>query len=208
MKDVNGTRVNGKRGMYISNMTINRITWDFIQRHRDEDVRKLALRGCKDPDVDFPFALQQIQGRQKAKDKLRAITKRNRGRNDRQIMAEVKGFMRGWLNYYAIADMKTMMQEWDGWLRRRMRMYIWKQWKKPRTRYNNLVKLGIPEYYAGMTAMSRRGYWFVAKTGALVRAISNERLVKAGYYELSSAYESIRNACVERAVYRTVCTVR
>jgi len=146
--------------------------------------------------------------KKKAKDKLRAITKRNRGRNDRQIMAEVKGFMRGWLNYYAIADMKTMMQEWDGWLRRRMRMYIWKQWKKPRTRYNNLVKLGIPEYYAGMTAMSRRGYWFVAKTGALVRAISNERLVKAGYYELSSAYESIRNACVERAVYRTVCTVR
>lgn len=70
VKEVNGTRVNGKRGMNISNMTINRKTWDFIQRHRDEDVRKLALRGCKDPDVDFPFALQQIQGRQKAKDKL------------------------------------------------------------------------------------------------------------------------------------------
>lgn len=51
-------------------MTINRKTWDFIREHRDEDVRKLALRGCKDPDVDFPFALQQIQGSQKAQDKL------------------------------------------------------------------------------------------------------------------------------------------
>ena len=51
-------------------MIISQNTWDFIRGHRDEDVRQLALRGCKDPDVDFPFALQQIQGRQKAKDKL------------------------------------------------------------------------------------------------------------------------------------------
>jgi len=49
---------------------ISQNTRDFIQRHRDDDVRQLALRGCKDPDVDSPFALQQIQGRQKAKEKL------------------------------------------------------------------------------------------------------------------------------------------
>ena len=145
---------------------------------------------------------------QKAKDKLRALTRRNRGKNVRQVMAEVKRYMQGWLNYYVIASMKNTLAEWNGWLRRRIRMYIWKQWKKPRTKYRNLLKLGIPEKYAWMAAMSRRGYWFTVKTGAVERAISNERLVRAGFFDLSLAYESIQSACVGRAVYRTVRTVR
>ena len=123
-------------------------------------------------------------------------------------MAEVKRYMHGWLNYYGMAEMKNTLKEWDGWLRRRMRAYIWKQWKKPRTKYRNLLKLGIPKKYAEWTANCRRGYWFVAGTTSVSRAISNERLVRAGYFDLSEAYESIKTACVERAVYRTVRTVR
>ena len=145
---------------------------------------------------------------QKAKDKLRKLTRRNRGKNVRQVMAEVKRYMQGWLNYYAIASMKNTLAEWNGWLRRRIRMYIWKQWKKPRTKYRNLLKLGIPEKYAWMAARSRRGYWFTVETGAVKRAISNERLARAGFFDLSLAYESIQSACVGRAVYRTVRTVR
>ena len=144
----------------------------------------------------------------KAKDKLRTLTKRNRGINVRQVMAEVKRYMQGWLNYYGMADMKKTLKEWDAWLRRRLRAYIWKQWKKPRTKYRNLRKLGIPEKYAWMTALSRRKFWFAAGTTSVMRAISNERLVRAGYFDLSEAYESIKTACVERAVYRTVRTVR
>ena len=144
----------------------------------------------------------------KAKNKLRELTRRNRGRNVRQVMAEVKRYMQGWLNYYAIASMKKTMEEWNGWLRRRIRMYIWKQWKKPNTKFRNLLKLGIPEKYAFMTAYSRRGYWFVAGTTSVGRAISNERLASAGFFDLSLAYESIQSDCVGRAVYRTVRTVR
>ena len=145
---------------------------------------------------------------QKAKDTLRKLTRRNRGKNVRQVMAEVKRYMQGWLNYYAIASMKNTLAAWNGWLRRRIRMYIWKQWKKPRTKYRNLLKLGIPEKYAWMAAMSRRGYWFTVETGAVKRAISNERLARAGFFDLSLAYESIQSVCVGRAVYRTVRTVR
>ena len=144
----------------------------------------------------------------KAKNKLRELTRRNRGRNVRQVMAEVKRYMQGWLNYYALASMKNTMAEWNGWLRRRIRMYIWKQWKKPNTKLRNLLKLGIPEKYAFMTAYSRRGYWFVAGTTSVGRAISNERLASAGFFDLSLAYESIQSDCVGRAVYRTVRTVR
>ena len=96
----------------------------------------------------------------KAKNKLRALTKRNRGVNVRKVMAEIKRYMTGWLNYYAIASMKTRMKEWDEWLRRRIRMYIWKQWKKTKTKLRHLMHLGVPEYFARMAAGSRRGYWF------------------------------------------------
>lgn len=144
----------------------------------------------------------------KAKNRLRAITKRNRGVNVRKVMQEIKVYMTGWLNYYGIASLKTKMREWDEWLRHRIRAYIWKQWKKPKTKRKNLMKLGVPEYYAHMAANSRRGYWFTANTGAVTRGITNERLTRAGFFELSPAYESIQTACIGRAVYRTVRTVR
>lgn len=144
----------------------------------------------------------------KAKNRLRAITKRNRGVNARKVMQETKVYMTGWLNYYGIASLKTKMQEWDEWLRHRIRAYIWKQWKKPKTKLKNLMKLGVPECYAHMAANSRRGYWFTANTGAVTRGITNERLIRAGFFELSPAYESIQTACIGRAVYRTVRTVR
>lgn len=76
------------------------------------------------------------------------------------------------------------------------------------TKLRNLVKLGVPEYYAHMAANSRRGYWFTANTGAVTRRITNERLTRAGFFELSPAYESIQSACIGRAVYRTVRMVR
>ena len=144
----------------------------------------------------------------KAKNRMRAITKRNRGVNVRKVMQEIKVYMTGWLNYYGIASLKTKMREWDEWLRHRIRAYIWKQWKKPKTKRKNLMKLGVPEYYAYMAANSRRGYWFTVNTGAVTRGITNERLTRAGFFELSPAYESIQTACIGRAVYRTVRTVR
>ena len=123
-------------------------------------------------------------------------------------MQEIKVYMTGWLNYYGIASLKTKMREWDEWLRHRIRAYIWKQWKKPKTKLKNLMKLGVPEYYAYMAANSRRGYWFTVNTGAVTRGITKERLTRAGFFELSPAYESIQTACIGRAVYRTVRTVR
>ena len=132
---------------------------------------------------------------QKARKKLILLTKRNRGRNVRKVMAEVKIFIRGWLGYFHVAEMKRNMQSWDEWLRRRIRMYIWKQWKKPRTRVQNLLKLGIPEWAACICGNSRKGYWRVADTTTLKRAISNERLAAAGYFSIAGYYESL-HLCV------------
>ena len=79
-------------------------------------------------------------------------------------MTEAKRYIHGWLNYHAIASMKNTLAEWNGWLCGRIRMHIWKQWKKLQTNFRNLRKHGIPERYAWMAAISRRGYWVSAKT--------------------------------------------
>ena len=127
----------------------------------------------------------------KAKEKLRRLTGRSQGRNVRAVMQNVKTFMQGWLGYYHIASMKETMKDWNGWLRRRIRMYIWKQWKKPGTKVRNLKKLGIPESRAYMWGNTRLGYWRIAGTAVLSRSITNERLAQAGYFDISSKYESL-----------------
>ena len=127
----------------------------------------------------------------KAKEKLKALTSRSQGRNVRVVTHKVKVYMQGWLGYYSIADMKNTIDDWNGWLRRRIRMYIWKQWKKPKTRVKNLLKLGIPEWAAYNYGNSRKGYWRMSGTTTLNNALSNERLAQAGYFDISQKYKSL-----------------
>lgn len=127
----------------------------------------------------------------KAKQRLKELTSRRQGRNVRVVMKKVKEYIRGWLGYFGIARMRNTMKEWDGWLRRRFRMYIWKQWKKPRTRVRNLMKLGLPEWRACEVAYSRKAYWRSARHASVQAAISNERLAQAGYDSILDRYESL-----------------
>lgn len=128
----------------------------------------------------------------KAKKKLKELTSRSQGRNVRQVMEKVKVYIRGWIGYYYVADMKRILQSWSEWLRRRLRMYIWKQWKKPKTKVQNLRKLGIPEWQAYQWGNSRLGYWRIAGSPVLSRSITNEKLVQAGYYDFPAQYERLR----------------
>lgn len=128
----------------------------------------------------------------KAKKKLKELTSRSQGRNVRQVMEKVKIYIRGWIGYYYVADMKRILQSWSEWLRRRLRMYIWKQWKKPKTKVQNLRRLGIPEGQAYQWGNSRLGYWRIARSPVLSRSITNEKLVQAGYYDFPAQYERLR----------------
>ena len=93
------------------------------------------------------------------------------------------------LGYFGIASIKTTMQEWDGWLRRRYRCYIWKQWKKPRKRAKSLIQLGIPEWQAWAVSNCRKAYWHMAKNGHVQRAISTEKLAQRGYKSILELHE-------------------
>ncbi len=115
----------------------------------------------------------------------------NRGRNIRQVMQEIQIYIRGWLGYFYIASMKRTLTSWNQWLRRRIRMYIWKQWKKPRTRIAALRKLGIPDLQAYEWGNTRLGYWRIAASPILNCSITDEKLAQAGYFNLPAQCERL-----------------
>lgn len=125
----------------------------------------------------------------KMKDRIRKITEKSKGwsnENRRQKLAE---YVRGWINYYKLADMKTLMTKTDEWLLRRIRAIYWKQWKKVKTRYRNLRALKLEEWQVQQLANSRKGYWRTAKM--LSVALTNKIIARLGYISMSDYYLKI-----------------
>jgi RNA-directed DNA polymerase len=96
--------------------------------------------------------------------------------------------IRGWVNYFKLADMKNLLQGLDEWTRSRVRVVTWKRGKKIRTRFENLKRAGIREEQAWMWANTRKGYWRTAHSPILTRALSKERFKRAGYLNLLDYY--------------------
>ena len=117
---------------------------------------------------------------QKFEQKLKDITSRSNAMSIGDKITKLNQVIRGWINYFRIADMKHVMTKIGERLRHRLRMCIWKYWKKIKTKYKALRQLGISHENAYMVANTRRGYYWVASTIVLHMAISNERLKKKG----------------------------
>ena len=117
---------------------------------------------------------------QKFKDKIKKITSRSNAMSISDKIIKLNQVIRGWINYFKIADMKYLMRRISEHTRHRLRMCIWKYWKRPETKQKELRKLGISEHDAYMVANTRRGYYWVAKTVILHVAISNKNLRQKG----------------------------
>lgn len=128
----------------------------------------------------------------KFKDTIRKLTSRKQGNSIKVILANVKRYTTGWLGYYYIADMKTRIQAFNEWIRRRIRQILWKQWKKTKARHDNLKRLGIPDGKAWEWAYSRLGYWRVAGSWILTMSLTNKYLASIGYDDISKRYEVLR----------------
>ena len=128
----------------------------------------------------------------KLKDHLRLLTSRSNGWGHEYRKLRLNWYVRGWMSYFRLADMGHFLRELDSWLRRRIRMCIWKGWKRVRTRYRNLQKLGIPENRVRIGAFSRKGYWRLAGSPILGEAMSDDRLRKAGYLFFSDQYRIVK----------------
>lgn len=124
--------------------------------------------------------------------RIRTLTCRSNGWGNERRKQELRQFIRGWVNYFRMADMKGLLPKIDQWYRRRLRMIIWKQWKRIKTRFRNLLKLGISKYKVREFANTRKGYWHIANSPILTRTITTERLAKAGYPFFMDCYRNVR----------------
>lgn len=132
--------------------------------------------------------LLTVHPKTKMKAKLKELTSRSNGWGHERRKQKLKEYIRGWIGYYHLAQIKRLCLETDEWLRRRIRMCIWKCWKKPKTRITNLKRCGIAEWQAYQWGNTRLGYWRIAASPILTRAISNENLRKAEYVTLTDSY--------------------
>lgn len=122
------------------------------------------------------------------KEKIRQITNRNTGISMEYRLKKLNQYTVGWINYYGIAKAKTRVKQLDEWIRRRLRTCIWKQWKKVKTRFNNLIKLGIPKYKAWEYANTRKGYWRISNSPILNKTLTNQHFANLGFKSISERY--------------------
>ena len=128
----------------------------------------------------------------KLKDKLRETTGRSNGMSIEGRKTKLNQIIRGWVRYFKLADMKAIMQSIDEWLRRRIRMITWKRWKKVRTKFENLRKLGVAKEKAWEWANTRKSYWHTANSWILATTLTNARFEKQGYLSLLKYYLEVR----------------
>jgi group II intron reverse transcriptase/maturase len=125
--------------------------------------------------------------------KLKELTMRSDGKSHKSRKIKLKLLIRGWIEYFKLADMKKFLEKTDAWLRRRIRMCIWKSWKKNKTRFKNLILLGIERQKAWMWANTHKSYWHIANSPILSYSITNAMLRKAGYVFLSDMYATVHH---------------
>lgn len=125
---------------------------------------------------------------ERIKQKMKAALKRNDPTPSKGKIKKIEAVIRGWVNYFSIAKAKSWMEKLDKLVRTRLRIGIWKQWKKVGTRMRNLIKLGIGRQKAYEWSNSRKGYCRVAHSPVLCKALNNEYLTRQGYIGFANYY--------------------
>ena len=129
---------------------------------------------------------------EKMKAKIKKLTSRSNGWGNARRKETLRQYITGWVQYFKLADMDKLLLKVDQWYRRRLRMVIWKQWKRIKTKLTNLIKLGVKKSKAWEWANTRKSYWRIAGSYILSTAITNDRLREAGYVFLSEYYRKVR----------------
>ena len=127
----------------------------------------------------------------KFKDRVREITRRNRGVSMSHRMLELRRYFQGWVGYFSIVRMKTYFEDLDKWVRRRIRACYWKQWRKSRTRIANLRKLGVGRDQAVTHGMSSKGAWVMSSSQAVHEALSIAYLTQTGLASLLTIWRKL-----------------
>ena len=127
----------------------------------------------------------------KMKNKIRELANRSNGWGNEYRALKLTQFIRGWVNYFGMADMKALLTKTDEWLRHKIRAIYWKQWKKVRTKFKELKKLGVDKEKAWICANMRNGNWYCSGYFVLQTAFNNKKLRELGYPTFTEFYLKI-----------------
>ncbi|WP_198592026.1 group II intron reverse transcriptase/maturase [Kyrpidia spormannii] len=141
-------------------------------------------------EIRIRLARQSID---RVKTKIRTLTARNTPIAMEERIRRLNTYLGGWIGYFALAETPSIFEEIDGWIRRRLRMCLWKQWKRVRTRYRELRALGLPEWVVHPFANARKGPWRMAH-GPMNRALGNAYWQAQGLMSLTERYRRLRQA--------------
>ncbi|QTD40341.1 group II intron reverse transcriptase/maturase [Sporosarcina sp. Te-1] len=126
------------------------------------------------------------------KNKIREITSRKKPYPMVYRVEKINQYLMGWCGYFALADTPSVFVHFDSWIRRRLRMCMWKDWKLPRTKVRKLIGLGVERRKAYEWGNSRKGYWRISNSPILHRALGNSYWSSQGLKSLISRYEALR----------------
>lgn len=125
------------------------------------------------------------------KSRIKELTSRSNGIGEKARVEKLRSYIIGWVNYFKIADMKGLLTSTDKWMRRRVRMIYWKQWKRVKTRFAKLQSLGMPKQKAWEYANTRKGYWRISNSPVLSLTLGNKVLSGLGYLFFSEYYRRV-----------------
>jgi len=116
------------------------------------------------------------------KERIRELTDRNSGKSLAQIIYKLNQYLRGWWNYYRLSETRHFLKSLNGWIIRRLRCVLWKQWKNPRTKIRNLLKRGISHKHAVFCGCARKKHWRMSRVKWVIVALPNKYFLDLGLY--------------------------
>ena len=128
------------------------------------------------------------------KQKLKELFRRGRGWSLARTIRELNPILRGWIAYYRLSDVSGVFEELDAWIRRRLRLILWRQWKRPRTRLKELRKRGLDENRAAESAYNGRGPWWNAGASHTNQVVPNRLLSRMGLVSLVQEKKRLASA--------------
>ena len=140
-----------------------------------------------------PRLMPQPQSVERRKRELKELFRRGRGWSLDRTIRELNPILRGWGNYYRLSEVEAVFSDLDRWIRRRLRLQLWRQWKQPQTRVKELQKRGLDAVRARTAAYNGRGPWWNAGSRYMGQAVPNRTLSQMGLVSLLDQHR--RLAC-------------
>ncbi len=175
----------------LSNIMLNELDKELTRRgHRFVRYADDCMIFCKSK-KSAERTLKNITPYIEGKLFLKVNTNRSNGWGNEYRALKLTQFIRGWVNYFGMADMKKLLKETDEWLRHKIRAIYWKEWKKAKTKYKELKALGVEQEKAWICANMRNGNWYCSGYFVLQTAFNNKKLRELGYPTFTEFYLKI-----------------